>query len=79
MDDSEKIIYDPLTADIGSYTQLLGYYDVSPWNGVASIDVENNLYYFDGIFYSYLELMNYFRNEGIIQVPYGYSLEDNND
>ena len=38
-----------------------------PWNGVASIDVKNNLYYYDGSFYSYWELVDYFRNEGIIQ------------
>ena len=33
LDESDQLIYDPQTADRGGYTEFLGYYAVSPWNG----------------------------------------------
>ncbi len=56
-DDSGDPIIDPKLADRGEYTEFLGYYAVTPWNGMFT-DSETVYCYYFGEIYTYDYLMS---------------------
>ena len=57
-DDSGQLIIDPYIADRGDYTQFLGYYAVSPWNGLFTAN-GTTYCYVQGDIVPYTDLMGY--------------------
>ena len=65
IDNSGKLIIDPMTADRGDYTQFLGYYAVSPWGNMFTGSASGQVWYkYDDKTITYDELLEELHKRG---------------